>query len=306
MLSLGYSRGRARSRVGFLALLLCLELWGAPASAQTAEEEARGRAHFRLGRAHYDNGDFLKAAHEFEEAYRSSKRATLQYNVYLAYRDANRQAEAAEALRKYLAEADDVENRPQLEAKLRALDAALARSAQAEPAQEPVAEPVAQPTAQPPATSPPASQPASEPGPAPAPVAHQDDVVAAVETDTAIDSGAPAAAGSKNLLPLILMGGGGAMVVASLVTGLMAISDQGKLEDECPTRLCTDPSLKDTESRGETLALVTDVLLFGGLAVAGTGAALYFLGRGHAAEDSTGVAFGCSTGGCYGSVRGRY
>ncbi|HKP60338.1 MAG TPA: tetratricopeptide repeat protein, partial [Polyangiales bacterium] len=142
---------RNRYLSGLLGLLLFgLTLSTAEVRAEeggtAAENEERARAHFRLGRAHYDNGDFAQAAVEFEEAYRISQRAALLYNIYLAYRDANDTRNAAESLRKYLALEKNIENRGQLEARLASLDRALADNPQ--PSAAPAAAAVAAAPAQ--------------------------------------------------------------------------------------------------------------------------------------------------------------
>jgi tetratricopeptide (TPR) repeat protein len=108
-----------------LSFALSAAITHAQAAPSAAETEEQARAHFRLGRAHYDNGNFAQAAVEFEEAYRISQRAALLYNIYLAYRDANDTRNAAEALRKYLALEQNIENRGQLESRLAALDKSL-------------------------------------------------------------------------------------------------------------------------------------------------------------------------------------
>src|ERR1700755_2827158 len=90
-----------RLRYGFsvLGLASILVLSPALSYAQSgpsdADAEEQARAHFRLARAYYDNGDFAQAGIEFEEAYRISQRAALLYNIYLAHRDANDTRKAA-------------------------------------------------------------------------------------------------------------------------------------------------------------------------------------------------------------------
>ena len=96
------------------------------AFAQKDEQVARSA--FQLGNAHYENGEFLEAAAQFEKAYKYSGKAQLLYNLYLAYRDANLPEKAADALRRYLREAKDVPNREQVEAKLRALERGLEKA----------------------------------------------------------------------------------------------------------------------------------------------------------------------------------
>lgn len=276
------SRRRASLQVvsvvlcGLLAPGLCTS-----ASAQNDGRDEEAHAHFQLGRAAYDRGEFVKAAGEFEEAYRISQRATLLYNLYLAYRDANDQAKAADALRRYLAEERNVENRAQLESRLAALERTMTQ-----------------------AEAPAAPQPQTTPAPAPAPAPAVEQVVpvAAPLPPTAAESPAPQPHPS-NLLPFILMGGGGALVVGSVVTGLMALSAQSDLEHGCPTKTACDPQLEGTKSRGKALALVTDVLMVTGVAAAATGATLFFLWRGESKSETPRASLVCVPGACAGNLR---
>ena len=112
------------ARAALVGLLVCAS--AAPALAQ-GEDESEARMHFRVGRAYYDSGRFLEAAHEFEEAYRQSDRPQLLYNIFVAYRDAGRLQEAMEALRRYLELVPDAENRDQLTARLAAMERVAAR-----------------------------------------------------------------------------------------------------------------------------------------------------------------------------------
>ncbi|HEY8432909.1 MAG TPA: hypothetical protein VIL20_31270 [Sandaracinaceae bacterium] len=106
------------------------------ARAQTAE--AAARQHFRLEQAYYENGPFVEAAREFETAYRLSPRPRLLYNAYLAYRDMQDLPNSARMLRQFLAEATDLEpaEHDQLQARLAAIDAALARQRAPVPREE--------------------------------------------------------------------------------------------------------------------------------------------------------------------------
>lgn len=287
-----------RYALGVLTALLCVVISPAHAGAQAAptaaETEEQARAHFRLGRAHYDNGNFAQAAVEFEAAYRISQRAALLYNIYLAYRDANDTRNAAEALRKYLLLEKDIENRGQLESRLAALD----RSLEEEPPPGAVAAPgPAQP--QTPAPAAPAPEAAVAPAPA-APLAKPD-----------------AAAKPFPIVPVVLMGTGGAMIATSVVTGLMVSSKQGEYDDartacekaeNCGslTRARVQ-ELHDLKGSGETLALITDILLFGGVAVAGTGVVLFLLDQGSEERPPSATAsIACLPGRCGATLRGAF
>lgn len=240
-------------------------------------DEDKARAHFRLGRAHYDNGNFAEAAVEMEEAYRISQRSALLYNIYLAYRDANDTRRAAEALRLYLDLEKDVENRAQLESRLAALQRSLADGTAAQPGPAPT------------------PAPATEPAPAPAAA---EPVVAAPAEVTEPDE--PEQKKSQ-VLPIALMGGGGAMVVGGVIVWTMA---SGKASD-CKT----DASACDS---GKTLALVGDLLTFGGAAVAGTGLVLFLLNQSGGSESDSATAgvssprLMCGPTGCIARVNGRF
>jgi tetratricopeptide (TPR) repeat protein len=278
------------------------------AGAISADAEEKARAHFRLGRAHYDNGDFAQAAVEFESAYRISQRAALLYNIYLAYRDASDTRHAAEALRKYLQLEQKVENRGQLESRLAALDRSLADGTAPAPTQtaaaplQPAAATPSQPSSLQPSAA--ATAPATE---AVAPV----QATASTELDTAPSRPLP-------ILPIVLMGTGGAMMAGSIITGVMTLGKKSDLSDaqaEC-TKLGNCQSLttervaelKAAQNSGKTLALVTDILLFGGLAVAGTGAVLFFLrpGSQERAPAATSAALACAPGACMGTLRTQF
>jgi tetratricopeptide (TPR) repeat protein len=284
-------------RRSVLVVLIGLGVFAGAASAQEATAEDQARAHFRLGRAHYDNGNFAQAAVEFEEAYNISQRSALLYNIYLAYRDANNTEKAAWALKLYLEKEVEVENRAQLQARLRALEEALAAAAAAgttagaaaaaQPAPAEQAPAQAQPTEQ--------AQPETQPGPA-----------------AATEQAEPEK--KSMVVPIVLMSTGGAMVLGSIATGAMASGKASDVEDLCPNGSCpsadAEKKASDADSSRKTLALVTDVLMFGGIAVAGTGAVLLVLNLMSGGDDkptasvagkpTAGLA--CMPGACHGSL----
>jgi tetratricopeptide (TPR) repeat protein len=225
--------------------VLWLALFTSGVEAQAAKpDEKAAREAFERGRVYYDGGEFDQAAGAFEEAYRLSGRDALLYNLYLAYRDANQQQQAADALRNYLAKVPNIENRSQLESRLHALDQGLAREREERAQRE-------QREVSPVVVATPA------PAPAPVPVA-------------------PEGRSAKFWAGIGMGSAGVAMMLASIGTGVMAKGKQDDLESMCTGRVC-DPSLKATADKGEMLALTTDVLLFGGLAVAAAGAVLVVL-----------------------------
>jgi tetratricopeptide (TPR) repeat protein len=297
-----------RSRVVAFCVFVCLSgHWGAssaeaqakpptsqakpsaqakPGAAPTGTE-SQAREAFERGRIHYDNGDFARASTAFEEAYRLSGREGLLYNLYLAYRDANQQEKAAEALRNYLAKVEVIENRAQLESRLKALDAGIAQR-KADEAKE-----------------------AEQQKQAEQQRAQHEQEMAAHKAAAAESTPAAAPADEKKwwVTPVIVMGAGGALMVGSLATGLMTSSKTKEIEDKCPSGKNCDPDLKAKADSGRTLALVTDVLLFGGLATAVVGGVLMLLKKPKdqaSAKDSPQANVSCTRVGCSGSVSLRF
>jgi len=219
------------------------------ASTDKTSEKAAREA-FERGRVFYDSGQFEQASAAFEEAYKLSGRDALLYNLYLAYRDASDQERAAQALRGYLAKVSNIENRAQLEARLAALEQNLARQREQQGA-APVA-PVAA------VVAPTASAPTS----------------AAVEPSAPVD--APARS-PRFYAGVSLAAVGTAAMLSSIATGVLTKKREQELEDSCDGHSC-DASLEDTAESGKRLARTTDALLFGGIALAGAGAALLVFG----------------------------
>jgi len=251
------------------------------ALAQDAAREAEARRHFRLGQAHYENGQFAEAAREFEAAYAASERPRLLYNAYVAYRDLQDTPNAARTLRQFLVESDDIEatEREQLGARLAALEAALAREAEGSDDGEEARE---APAPVPSATSTAAPTPDSTPPP---------------EQDGGF---------SPSPVGFIVGGVGVALGVGAIITGLLSSGDFATLEDECPGGACPDrQDLRDTRSRGEALAVTTDVLWITGAAALAAGVVLIFVLQEDRAPDAA-VAAACAADGCVGVLRGEF
>lgn len=274
-------------------LVLCLFGATATVSAQAeAEEQARG--HFRLGRAHYDNGDFLRAAQEFEAAFAISLHSQLLYNIYLAYRDANVTSKAAEALKGYLEQVADVPNRAQLAARLESLQQSLANAPQQ----------TTTPTTTGTATT--ATTPTETAATTPTETTAPTDTATTTAVSTS-DADASGGGGSK-LVPLILMGSGGALILGGVITGIMTSGKESDLAALCPGMTCAPEDRAegmDLQSSGNTLALVTDILLFTGIAAAGTGAVLFLLSGGEESSEPppATASFACAPGMCGGAVQ---
>ena len=117
--------------------------------------------------------------------------------------------------------------------------------------------------------------------------------------------------------PWVVMGTGVAMVVVGIVTGVAGLTEADSLLAECPNNLCL-PSvgLESRRSTVETLGITTDVLLFGGAAVAVAGLVLGIVlnaehsGRAPGETESPPgepeVTAACGPTGCAGSLRMRF
>lgn len=272
--------------LGSRALACVFMLWSGPlhavvtyaqASEAAPEEEATrdeqiARERFRLGRIHYDNGEFVEAAENFEEAYRLSKREVLWYNIYLAHRDSGNNEKAALALRNYLSRVEAVENRAQLEARLANLEKLVKAEQEDKARREELAR-----------------RQTSEP----------EQPVVAEGASTQPESG-------RSFVPYVVMGGGAAMVVGGLVAGSMATSKFEEIEKKCPSGEQCDPSLKSTKDSGETLALVSPILWGVGAGVVATGAVLWILDwKKNTPSEAPPVAAsaGCDATGCAGNFK---
>ena len=108
---------------------------------------------------------------------------------------------------------------------------------------------------------------------APAPAAATPAPTAAAQDPQAV----PEDSGSDLALPsYILMGAGGAALIGSLITGLVAHGTHSDLSETCDNGLCPPSAQADIDS-GESMALVSTVLMFVGIAAGGAGAALFIL-----------------------------
>jgi len=89
---------------------------------------------------------------------------------------------------------------------------------------------------------------------------------------------------------------GGAIMLAGAITGALALAEHGDLVGMCDAQMIRCPAELEARADGlVALSLSTDVLLWGGLAVAASGAVLTFLLR---EESGGGVSAACDGTGC--------
>lgn len=94
------------------------------ATAASLDEAAR--LLFESARAAFDSGDYETALERFKQAYAASPRAALLFNIAMSADRLRRDDEALTEFEQYLAAAPDVDNRTQIEARIRSLRAAIA------------------------------------------------------------------------------------------------------------------------------------------------------------------------------------
>jgi tetratricopeptide (TPR) repeat protein len=116
-------------RAASIALLLCCG--AASAEAQTSEPteteiDAEAREHFEAGRAAFDAGRYAEAARSFERAHALRPYPELVYNLAVALDRLRRDADALERFREYLAVDPRSVHRSAVEARIAALEEAVA------------------------------------------------------------------------------------------------------------------------------------------------------------------------------------
>jgi len=75
----------------------------------------------------------------------------------------------------------------------------------------------------------------------------------------------------------ITLGSGAAILAGGAVTGALALMKQGELEDKCPEKQCDDSESLSLKDDTEQMALITDILIPVGGAIAATGAVLLII-----------------------------
>jgi hypothetical protein len=278
---------RFLSLCALVGILACA--W--PALAQQANDE-EARVHFRLGQAYYDSGRFEDAAREFQQAYDLSQRPQLLYNVFLAWRDAAQLGPAIQALEAYLRDVPDVRERDALTARLASMQRLHQQQEAARAASQ--ARPGGTQTQPPPETTPevtPGPEPEVTPEPEPEVTPEPDPEPPTVARDE----------GGGSIVPYAVIGAGGALVLAGVLTGVLALSAESDLESMCPMDVCPGTDWMDTRDSGQTLATLTDILLITGVITAGAGVALLFLLDDSGSVErhpSTSAAAACTADGC--------
>lgn len=238
-------------------------------------DDERAREHFTIATRYYDEGRFIEAAQQFEEAYELSGRPELQYNAYIAYREAHQSRRAAAMLHGYLDSVPDAPDRVNLQARLEELQRVIEqdeqRTQQLTDAQQRAEEEARR---------------------------AEEEARARREAEAAPEA-----------WPWVVFGVGAAATIAGAIVGGVAIGDASALRSECDDmeQCLPQTNLDERRDTARTMALVSDFLLFGGGAVTVAGLILGLVfGLGSSSDDAPQAGAACTADGCFGTIGGRF
>ncbi len=233
--------------------------------------DVRARELFQKGDTAYAEGRYEEALSAFQEAYDLSGRPQLLFNVSNALERLGRYAEAIDALEKYLASGKakdrDVVQKRLANLKKRVDEQKKAEErAREEEEKKRAADNRAEQAAGPSEKAEPASPPAASPPPSEKPA---------------------------RVLPIVLLGAGGAALVTAGVFGVLTLSARGDVDAGCrpgPAGRICNADAGSAIDRDKTFGLVTDIALVSGIVLGAAG--VYFLLSGD--DDKASVKFGNS------------
>jgi len=112
------------TRLGLVLSLLC---GSSTALSQVGSNDTAGREYFERGRDAFEEADYENALAYFRHAYELSGRAELQYNIGVAADRLQREEEALEAFRLYLAETKEPTRAAEVRQRIDALERSIAQ-----------------------------------------------------------------------------------------------------------------------------------------------------------------------------------
>lgn len=248
------------------------------------DEAARSR--FRIGQALFDEGRYLEAAHEWEQAYELSQRPSLLFNAYLAYREAGRLADAVRTLEAYLARGEG-EGVDRLGRVLAAMQQTLREHEAARAEQEEREAALA------------AERAAAEER-------------AATEAARAEAAHRRADESQDRTVGWVIAGaGGGAFLIGGVIASVFAVNARSELEDNCPDQRCIAGfDTEGTQSQAQDAALAADIMfgLTGAAVITGLIVAIVApsAGRADEAEPTVEPSASCGPTGCQVGLRGSF
>lgn len=268
-------QARRGNRLLALTAALVLAALAAPraAEAQTAAQKQTAKEHYEKAVRLYDVGRYGDAVHEYEQAYLIIQDPALLFNIGQCYRLMGQPEQAARFYRNYLRRSPNAPNRADVEKRI-AEQEKLIEDAKSPP--PPVTSP---PPPVEPKVAPPPPKPSPPPPPSPPPVVTSPPPVVTsplpqVDVTASPPAGEPSSPMTlRRKLSYGFLIGGGAMLVTSVVTGMIAKNKAKAVEEQAAKRQPFDPALEKAGKAASGIAVLTGVL---GVAAAGAGAYLFF------------------------------
>lgn len=288
---------------------LCALLLFVPAVASAQPQDRIARTHFESGRSYYDQGRYAEALHEFQEAYRLAspdRKPIMLYNIGQTQERLGRLPEAIAALRQYLDENPDADDRPQVETRIENLQVRVDATRIALRANEDGASVLVDGAAV--GTTPLAEAIRVTPGAhelrvekegfrafslrVTVPVGEEVAAEATLVSEAAPASGqpataAPAASEGPRLYTWVAAGVAGAAAIAGGAFGFLAL---GRRDDANAEATGDRPTYDDARSSAETFALVADVSFGVAVVAAGTAIVLFTVEPGWGEDAQAAVA----------------
>lgn len=242
------------------------------AAAQTDDDDL-ARAHFESGSAYYEQGRYEDAAREFIESYRLSPRPVLLENAARAQERALEFDAAIATLQQLLRDHPDYPQAATIRERITSYER-LRDRLQSRVGDDP------------------------EPDP-PEPV----DVHA--EASTTSDAPATSGGGGVSVPGIILLAAGGALGIATIITGAVSQSIFDDLASACGRSTCPPERQGDVDT-GEALALTSTILLFPSVIAIGVGIVLLIVDSGGGGEEQAALEVVPGPGDVGGAIQGRF
>ena len=240
----------------------------------TAQDSEAAHSAYLLGKRFFEESDYGSASHNFTDAYKlDCMKPELLLNIARANELLGNRAEAVHALETYMQRGQTLspDDKAQLQRRIDNLKAAIAASA-----------------------PPVVVAPVAPPGPTAAPP-----VVIAPPPATVAPLPPPTVERHHTIAPWIVVGAGGAAIVAGAVVYFIGKGDVSDAEKTCPGGLCPKSNSTATNSAaiskgnsGSNLETDGSVVFYGGLAVTAGGLLWHFLEpTGSSTSDGPKVSF---------------
>ncbi len=243
-------------------------------------DDTAARSRFRIGMALYEEGRFLEAAREFEQAYTLSERSSLLFNAYLAYRDAGELGPSIRVLELYLDSNPEIDDADRLRSRLDAMKRTFTQLEAEDNARREAEEEER------------------------ARLAAEAEAARLREEESRRRANELAEQSRLSPIGLTIAIVGGAMIAGGAVTGVLANGQFSDIEENCPNQRCVVGFMVDDEvAKADRLNLTTDILLIGGGVVAATGLIWMLVGGGTVGDQVPPATASCGPTGCRADLR---